>query len=314
MTALTRSRPSVTPSPATFEHRTLPIALARTGLATAGLALLVLNTDDVLFSPTPKAPEGTFCSGATTASLWCLSQASGLPPAVPRTIAVIVLALVVIGYRPRWTAIPHWYVAFSLATAISVPNGGESAAQVITLILIPICLSDDRAWQWTPPSRPLRGHTRGLTYAAFLTLRAQASVIYLTAAISKLTVADWRDGSAMAVIVHHPLLGFPGTVTAWLESWSWWPFAATLMTWGTLVTEAGIALLLWGGRLARRLAFVLGAGLHLAITAFMGIAGFGLVMLSLLVLVALERRSTDVGSQEPHCPSSTGSSRPCLST
>ncbi|GLZ77476.1 hypothetical protein Afil01_22830 [Actinorhabdospora filicis] len=274
-----------------FDPRTTPMALGRSGLGLASLILLLANPDHVLFAPTPRAPSGISCSGPGSVALWCLSEAAAVSPVVPRSIAVVVLVLVVVGYRPRWTAVPHWYVAFSLATGLSMPNGGENVVQVVSMLLVPICLSDDRAWHWVSPSTPLPGRARGAAYAAFLGLRAQTSIIYLSTAISKLTNADWRSGTAMTVIVHDPMLGFPQAVTSRLESLSWWPMLAAVITWGTVLAEGAIALLLWGTRRSRLVAFGAGTGLHLGILALMGIAGFELAMLSLLILVILGHRA-----------------------
>jgi uncharacterized membrane protein len=110
-------------------------------------------------------------------------------------------------------------------------------------------------------------------------------VIYLSAFASKLADPLWRQGSAMLVVAHHHVTGFPRPVLNLLEPAlrSYWIIAAA--SWSVIAVQLVIAVLVWGGSRARRCALVLGVSLHAGIMFLMSLPAFGLVMISVLVVV-----------------------------
>lgn len=265
----------------TTEQRGPALAVGRGLLALAQLATLAFNSDGVLFAQ----PDGMQCGGLGALSLWCLAQGTGHGLLAIRIVSISVLFAVLSGYRPRLTCVPHWYVAFSMTAAMPVANGGDRALQVATLLLIPVCLGDDRTWQWVRPRTPLPAHWRGPSFAAETALRLQLSVIYVSAFASKLTDPLWRQGSAMLVVAHHHFAGFPRPVLDLLEPAlrSFWIVAAA--SWSVIAVQVVIAVLIWGGPRARSCALVFGVGLHAGIMFLMSLTVFGMVMISMLVVV-----------------------------
>jgi antimicrobial peptide system SdpB family protein len=124
------------------EPRGPALAVGRVLLALAQLATLAFNSDGVLFAQ----PDGMRCDGLGALSMWCLVQGTNHGLLVIRIVSISVLLVVLSGYRPRLTCVPHWYVAFGMIIAMPVANGGDRALQVATLLLIPVCLGDDRTW------------------------------------------------------------------------------------------------------------------------------------------------------------------------
>lgn len=269
-----------------FEPRGPALAVGRALLALAQLATFAFNSDDVLFA----LPDGMRCNGLGALSMWCLAQNTDPGLLVIRIVSISVLLVVLSGYRPRLTCVPHWYVVFSMTVAMPVANGGDRALQVATLLLVPVCLGDDRTWQWARPRMPLPAQWRGASCAAGISLRLQLSVIYLSAFASKLADPLWRQGSAMLVVAHHHVSGFPRPVLNLLEPAlrSYWIVAVA--SWLVIAVQLVIAVLLWGGPRARQCALVLGVGLHAGIMFLMSLPVFGLVMISLLVVVCAPRR------------------------
>lgn len=264
------------------DPRGTALAVARTVLAGAELSVLLFSTDDRLFYPLPGLPQGIRCGGPRALSLWCVTGGhEGL--SVSRAVAVGVLILVAIGYRPRWTCVPHWYVAFSIAESLTLPNGGEEVAQIATMLLIPVCLGDQRVWQWSRPVRPLSLRARGAATATLLVLRLQCAIIYGTAGVSKLLLAPWRKGSALDSVAFDPNFGMPSDVAHLLDSGPGY-VVSHLLTWSVPATELAIAVLVLGGRRMRLGALNLGVALHVGIIALMGLFSFGLVMIATLVV------------------------------
>lgn len=266
------------------EPRGVPLAVGRTLLAAAGLLTILFSSDQELFTPTAELPDGMRCAGVRAASLWCLTGPGETGLLLARLVAVAVLAAVLLGFSPRWTCVPHWYVSFSLAAAMDLANGGDAIAQVATMLLIPVCLGDDRVWHWQPVLRPLAPSWRGSALAAQLGLRVQICLIYLGAVTAKLMDDMWRHGSAMHLVVHHPQYGLPlsarGLLAPLLDSY--WLVAA--LSWSVIGVQAVMALLILGRRKHRVLALALGCGLHLGIMFFMGLMSFGMVMIALLTI------------------------------
>jgi antimicrobial peptide system SdpB family protein len=165
---------------------------------------------------------------------------------------------------------------------MEMSNGGDAIAQITTMLLIPMCLGDNRVWQWTSPAQPLAPSWRGSAFAAHLALRVQISLIYLGAVSEKVADPMWQHGSALFVVAYHPQYGFPLPVRDLLAPVlnSYWCVA--VLSWSVIVLQVGVALLILGRRRHRIVALVLGCGLHLGIMVLMSLVSFGLVMIALL--------------------------------
>ncbi|MEV5716998.1 sporulation-delaying protein SdpB family protein [Amycolatopsis mediterranei] len=268
------------------EPRSALFAAGRSTLAVAQLSVLLVNSDTTLFADSPAVPGGMRCGGLRSVSLWCLLGEQGGGQVLARAVAIATLVVVLIGAVPRWTCIPHWYVNFSLAAAMPLSDGGDRAAEITALLLIPMCLGDDRKWQWSPVREPLPAWFRGSSHAAALMLRIQVAVIYLVAVTAKLTDPAWAHGRALGIVAFDPDFGFPMPVRAVLEPLLASDVLVGLATWSVIGVQCVIAVAILGGARWRASALVLGCGLHLAIAVLLGLPGFGLTMIALLLCAA----------------------------
>lgn len=245
------------------------LGLGRSLIAAAHLSILLFTSDDDLF------PLGAECGGIRAVSPWCLD------PAVARYGTITVLVLVISGYRPRWTCVPHWYVTFGFAASLVAPTGGEHLAKVVALLLVPVLLGDDRTWHWSLPSTPMAPHWHGAAAAGHLALRALVVSVYAQALLTKLAEPEWLTGTALHYVLQDPYFGATPAMAALLEP------ASSVLTWGTLVAEAFLALSPLGGRGVRVWAVATGFVLHTAIAVVLGLVAFGLTMVGLLLISAL---------------------------
>jgi antimicrobial peptide system SdpB family protein len=266
-----------------FEPRSIQFGAARSIVAAAQLSVFVFNPVDLLQPAIPGDLEGVRCGGIGHASLWCFGPPTGAWPHVARAVCIIVLVVSASGYRPRFTCVPHWYVAFSMTAGLSVTNGGDHVAQILLMLMIPACLGDDRTWHWQPPATPIPASLHGSAYAAQCVLRLQAAVIYLEAGLAKVVVPEWRAGTALTAVAHHPTYGFPQPLLQLAESGSV-PWLA-LGTWSAMGAELATGLLILGGYRARRCALAVGSLLHTTILVTMGLASFEVIMIALLIAV-----------------------------
>ncbi|KAA2253099.1 hypothetical protein F0L68_33665 [Solihabitans fulvus] len=275
------------------EIRGVALAGGRSLLAFSALATILFSTNSALFPQTSEHPLGIHCAGLRAVSLWCATGSTDTGMTVSRVISAIVLVVSMTGFRPAWTCVPHWYVTFSLAAAMPESNGGDKIAQIATLLLIPMCLGDDRTWHWEAIARPLPASWRGGALAAHVMLRAQLLAVYVGAALSKLTDPLWRQGSAMYVISRMPQFGFSSSLGGLVKTVlsSYWSVA--ILSWSIIAVQIVIAALILAPRRFRFIALVLATVLHLGILVLMDLVSFGLIMIAVL-LMACARTSRTV--------------------
>ncbi|MFE0458745.1 sporulation-delaying protein SdpB family protein [Kitasatospora sp. NPDC058965] len=270
-------------SAANFDPRGLPLAVARAVLAIAELITITFTPDHDLFTYQPGLSDGMRCYGAHDLSLWCIAGPSPAGLLGSRLAAIAVLVLVIAGYRPQWTCVPHWFVTWSLTVSMTMPSGAEEAAFAGTMLLMPFLLGDRRPWHWTRPREPLAPVWSGSSYAAWWAIRCQIAIIYLTASISKLYTAQWRGGHAMYTVLVDPFYGLPPAIRHAVGPLLSSEFAIRLLTWSVLAIELAIAAGALSPRRIRKKAFYLAVLLHVGIMAAMGLVSFGLVMIGLVL-------------------------------
>ncbi|ONF73740.1 hypothetical protein AVR91_0206470 [Amycolatopsis keratiniphila subsp. keratiniphila] len=281
MRAVRRGWTAFTGAADRFEPRGRPLAVGRSLLALACGCLLALSPDRALFPRTTGVTDGPVCTGIGRISLWCLAESSGVDLRVCRVLALAVFAIVALGYRPRWTCVPHWYLTYSLSVTVALPDAGEQVIRILTLLLIPICLGDDRRWQWQCPGSPLSAAWRGRAYAAHLFVRLLGVSIYAQASLSKLAVPAWRDGTAGYYWLVHPHYGSAMAIQPPVGTVLQQPIGVSVVTWGALATELTLALLLLCPGRARRAGWALAIGMHGAIALLMGFTTFAMTMAGL---------------------------------
>ena len=286
-----------------FDPRGLPLSLSRSLLAMAQLAFVAFTPDRFLLLSSPAIARSS-CTGTAGLTLWCVTPASQMCDALNRVFVLLVLFGVLVGFRPRWLCIPHWYVSFSIAVDVTIADGGTAVAQIMTALLIPACLADERVWHWRRAAGPMPAAWRGSSYAAHLVMRVQVAVIYVTAALSKLAYPSWRNGTALRTLAASPQYGAAPAIRSLVERLLA-PHAVTAtVTWAAVVSELSIGLsaLLPAG--FRRRGLVLAVCLHASIIVGLGLFSFGLTMIALLLSV-----QATASSERPSTRSSIPESR-----
>src|SRR4051794_2601502 len=165
--------------------------LSRTLLALATAMTIAFNPVHVLFSPVSGVYEVPRCgAGILSISIYCLVSPARLELA--RWISVVILLVVASGWRPRFTALPHAWVAFSLFSSSTTFDGGDQITLVLTVLLLPVALIDPRRWHWQPSS-PAKVGAWGtlLAWAAFFMIRFQVAGVYFVSGVAKLGQEDW---------------------------------------------------------------------------------------------------------------------------
>ena len=261
--------------------------LARTILAIAMMMTLAFNDVSIFFRPISGRETFPLCEGAV--SLFCTVPSDLTYLNVLRWVCVLVLLIVASGWRPRITAIFHLWIAYSMQVSAVTLDGGEQVNLVMTLLLLPIALTDSRKWHWTKVennSDALPNNTinqRIIAIVSFHAIRFQIAILYLHSFIAKLFEETWIDGTAVYYFLQDPMVGLPPFLWNIVE-----PIltssAVVIPTWGTLILQ----MFLFGAFFApkRHWKYYLMAAmfLHELIAVMLGLISFSMSMSAALIL------------------------------
>ena len=254
--------------------------LARSMLAVATLLTLLANPAGQLFHPLIVDDPGIFDRRAIDGlSLFLLAREHLV---LAKIVAVIILLLVASGWRPRLTALPHWWVSYSFAASASVIDGGDLVAATLTLLLLPVALTDRRRSHW----RGIGDGNLAESVAAqtgLMLIRFQVSVIYLFAALLKLRSEEWANGTALYYWWTHPKFGTWGPFR-WLTDLVGPTRLVVPLTWGVLVLELCLAFALLAPVRFRNRLLPVAVLFHVGIALLHGLPTFALTMGAALVL------------------------------
>jgi antimicrobial peptide system SdpB family protein len=273
-----------------FESRwhTNVIGLARTSIALGTLGTLFFSHSSSIFRPGVGVPLYPSCDGVTRAGLFCMVGAGHLELA--RWLGVLALALVASGWRPRFTGVVHWYVAWSLFTSGLLVDGGDQIASILTLLLIPVTLADPREWHWDAAPAPVQPKSQAGAVAqmfarsCLFVIRLQIAGLYFQAAVAKMRVPEWRDGTAVYYWFTDPAFGFYGVWRHLMAPLLANGMIVSAMTWGAMALEIFLFAALIGLPGSRRVLLVLGILFHGAIAAVHGLPSFAFSMWGALIL------------------------------
>ncbi|MDR0266569.1 sporulation-delaying protein SdpB family protein [Paenibacillus sp.] len=256
---------------------------ARSLIALVTLTLFLFNNTWTIFRPLAGVPEFPKCS-VYPISAFCILPSDYLP--LTKWIVIVLLAVIVSGWRPRYTGIIHWWIASSLQNTGSTLDGGEQVATAITLLLIPITLLDTRKWHWQAPQfSNLRWgqHSSVIAFVFLFAIKVQMAVIYFNAGIARLKNPEWIDGSAVYYYFNSAMLGFNVTMLSLFKPLLISPFVFVI-TWGTTVAELLLAAALLAPIKHYKWYFWIGMLLHALIAVLLGLWTFSAIMIAGLIL------------------------------
>ncbi|MDV8077592.1 hypothetical protein R4P47_13585 [Rhodococcus sp. IEGM 1370] len=284
-----------------YDPRTRYLGIGRTLIALAQLSILAFTPVEALMVPVGST-VGPKCGSIQSISLYCIGGDAHL--GVKHCIIGVLLLVVASGYRPRYTSIIHAWVTVSISGSITLPDGGESVARVVTLLLILVCLADNRVWHWRAPSTPAQPTLSAISLAALIFVRLQIAYLYIDSAIAKFGVDNWADGSAEYYFIRNPMFGSAGPIDTAARAITTHALPTVMLTWGALAIELIIGLAILGGTRSRRIALILDCALHAGIILTMGLWSFSLVMIGSATVAAAPHsvtRDAAIKSQGQPC-------------
>ncbi|SOE12316.1 antimicrobial peptide system protein, SdpB family [Streptomyces sp. 2323.1] len=267
------------------ESRTL--GAGRSMIALAQASILIFTPASHLFVPVGGAEIEIGCSPPVqAASLYCLAGSADR-----QLLNFLVLGMLLIaasGILPRYTTLLHFWASLSIGQSISLPDGGDAVAQVVTFFLILACANDRRTWHWQKPSSAEQKGSiwHGLAWAGWWGVRLQVAYIYLNSALAKLSVGPWAEGSATYYVARMENFGAAGLFADLFRWATGITLIALLSAWGTIFTESLIALLLLRRGSRQTAAALISACLHILIILQLGIVSFGFIMVGAVICAA----------------------------
>lgn len=261
--------------------------LARSLMAFSLLVTLLMNDIRIFFRP--AAGIDVFPACGNSISAFCMVPNDYMYLNVIKWICIVILLLVVIGWRPRITGILHWWVAHSLQVSALGLDGGEQVQAMFTLLLIPITLTDSRKWHWSTENKELNLNnyvgiiSASVTFVSMLFIRFQVAIIYLNAAVSKLKEVEWLNGTAVYYYLNDSMLGMSPLLAGIVNKMLVTDFVV-IPTWGTLLIEFILFGAFFVSKLYWKYFLILGVILHSFFAFFIGLYSFSLVMCAALIL------------------------------
>lgn len=261
------------------------IAIARTLLAAGTLITLLFNSSGILFKESILSDQQILCNSMNQFGIWCMLSTN---LELARWISIVVLLWVASGWFPRYSAILHWWIAFSYSSSATMVDGGDQITTILAFFLIPVCLLDKRKNHWHAPQPGYTG-TAGMMGGLLVTLtywivRLQVAIIYFEASIGKMFVEDWINGTALYYWFTHPTFGADG----WLRDMIITVFSngtvVAFATWGVILFEVLLFMALFLDVKKRKYFLITGILFHFGIIAVHGLMSFFCAMCAALVL------------------------------
>ncbi|MGW5003957.1 sporulation-delaying protein SdpB family protein [Streptomyces parvulus] len=271
--------------------------LARTLVALGTAGTLAASSAEALFRPVATVGRYPLCDSTTSASLFCLAPDDYGHLTWLKWSCVAALLVVASGWRPRFTALPHAYINYSVFAGIAIVDGGDQIALILSILLALPALGDRRRWHWREDHDRTIDTTAGRALAlagvsALVVLRLQMVVVYLQAAVAKLPHQEWQNGTAMWYWGNNLEFGPAPWLDTLVAPVISTPLGVALMTWIPLVIEGSLVLCLLLPRRLRWWAMGAGIAFHLGIALTMGLWSFALAMSGGIVVLCLPLGST----------------------
>ncbi len=196
-------------------------------------------------------------------------------------LSIIILFLVILGYFPQVTGVLHWWITYSYMISSVLIEGGDQIASIVTLLLIPICITDNRKNHWYKnDDSNSKSRLKLFIWSFYFIISLQISIIYFHAGIEKMKVEEWINGTATYYWFTHGIFGVTSSLRGDVSVLFSNIYVSTLFTWGTIIFEILLATWLFvkPNKWNWKLMFILLLFFHFGIAWIHGLISFMLTM------------------------------------
>lgn len=256
------------------------VGIARTTLCIGLLLTLIFNRAEELFQINMKGVAPIAKNSYNFFSIFIIFKNLQLA----KFISIILLFIVVSGIYARYTCLLHFWISFSYTSCVQIIDGGDQIANILTFLLIPICISNPSKWHWKN-YKSNNFYFNTLSFYGFLLIKIQAFVIYFHAAIGKFVVPEWVNGTAIYYWFSEPVFGANKLFKPVLDWMFKKPLLTFYMNWSVMFLELFIAFAIFHpNNRIKKVALIFGLIFHLFIIFIHGLTSFYFSMMALLIL------------------------------
>jgi antimicrobial peptide system SdpB family protein len=267
-----------------FNPWTNVYGLARSLVALATFLTLVTNDVDLLFYSSLSNGRTTETSGLYVINFFNLFHSNH---ELSKFIALVLLTLVIIGWRPMITGIFHVWISISFMQLCPYIDGGDQISQILSILFLPLTLLDTRKWHWGASSQ--NKVTENIYVQIFyryfvIMIRLQIALVYLNAGTAKFGVNEWINGSAVWYWFKEPTVGYNTTIGYVLDPILKVPIVMAIITWGAMTFELMLAGALFMQKKYWQYLLISGIVFHGLILFIFGLGSFSTAMCGALIL------------------------------
>lgn len=207
-------------------------------------------------------------------------------PYIAKYFSIVILLFVFTGLLPQLSSVLQSWIHLSICNSFIIVDGGDQIASNISLLLIPICLFDQRFNQWDNNyNSSIFIKNRNVFFGVYYFLiKLQIAVIYLHAGVGKLYKDDWKNGTSIYYWFTHNIFGAPVTVQKFLNFFTLSPFSP-IISWLVIFLELGLFACILATNKKIKLTFLfLGLFFHFSIYITHGLLSFFFSMAGALIL------------------------------
>jgi antimicrobial peptide system SdpB family protein len=259
------------------------IGLGRSLLACSTLLTLLFNDSTILFKLGVGVYEAPMCIGFSKISLFCLLN-NHLEFA--RYISIFILLAVITGFLPKVSCLFHWWVSFSVQSSCINVDGGDQINSILTLLLLPICLTDSRLNHWRDNLEQFEPNRVRKLFAttAHYVIQLQIAVLYFNAGVAKLFVTEWIDGTALFYWINDSMVGGNSIILATSKFVFDSPLLMFLITWSVLILEILLFVAFFQNQKYKTIIFYFAFAFHFGTAILFGIFSFFIAMVGVLII------------------------------
>ena len=248
----------------------------RSGLAACAGATLLFTPGDKLVPPRfiGEVPNPVF-EGINKLSLFFILSDH---PEAARVIGLILCLASILGASSIGVA----WVFYSLHNTAITPDGGDQIGLIASIFCLTLGLA-----RWIIKQFPTRRLGYLLAFYSFLLFKVQVAFVYANAAIAKIRVDNWANGTEVYYDLISPFFGLTGLRQILFAPILASPAFITFLTWGTIAVELYIAAATFASDKWKSTAILAAVFLHGGIALFMGITSFSLTMLTVVIFALL---------------------------
>lgn len=206
---------------------------------------------------------------------------------VAKILSIIILLFVFSGYFPQLSCFLQAWVHLSICNSFLGVDGGDQIASNLSLLLIPICLFDNRLNQWKAKKEITIKRRKAINVffnIYFFLILLQVAVIYLHAGVGKLYNSEWKDGTCAYYWFTNNVFGAPIYMQKLYNLITLSSFAP-IVTWSVIILELGLFTCILATNKKIKITFlILGLLFHFDIAITHGLITFFFSMAAALIL------------------------------